>query len=123
MTPPPADEQPPEEEPAADSWSAASGGAGAENELTRAEFRGRARALFRRYHAPGATQVLREHERAFIERNENLSPAQRYWLLVHMRHYERLVRRGVEDPVAAGLDPFTEEELRRLETKNAEWQS
>ena len=117
----PADEQPPEDEPAADSWSATSGGAGSDTELTRAEFRGRVRALFRRYHAPDATAMLREHERAFIERNEGLSPAQRYWLVVHLRHYERQVRRGVEDPVAAGLDPFTEPELQRLEALSVNW--
>ncbi len=123
------DEQPPgekpasEEEPAADSWSASSGGAGSDTELTRAEFRGRVRTLFRRYHAPDATEPLRAHERAFIERNEGLSSAQRYWLVVHLRHYERQVRRNVEDPLAAGLDPFTEAELQRLESKTTEWES
>ena len=123
MTSGPADEQPPEDEPAADSWSATSGGAGSDTELTRAEFRGRVRALFRRYHAPGATQLLRDHERAFIGRNEALDPSQRYWLVVNLRYYERQVRRGVEDPVAAGLDPFTEAELQRLEKQTVEWKS
>ena len=123
MTSGPADEQPPEDEPAADSWSAASGGAGAENELTRAEFRGRVRALFRRYHPPEAAALLRDHEREFIERAAALTPEQRYWLVVHLRHYERQVRRGVDDPVGGGLDPFTDEELRRLESKTVEWEA
>lgn len=118
----PEDEQPPDEQPAADSWSATSGGAGVENELTRAEFRGRVRALFRRYHPPDAAALLRDHERDFIERGAALTPSQRYWLVVHLRHYERQVRRGVDDPVAAGLDPFTDAELRRLESKTVEWE-
>jgi hypothetical protein len=110
-----------EDEPAADSWSAASGGGGSDTELTRAEFRGRARALFRRYHVTSEPQPLRDHERAFIERGEQLSPAQRYWLVVHLRHYERRIRRVAADPAVAPLDPFTEAELRRLETKTIEW--
>ncbi|MCC7461073.1 MAG: hypothetical protein IT480_01285 [Gammaproteobacteria bacterium] len=120
-TPPPSDDQPPEDEPVADSWSAASGGAGCDTELTRAEFRSRVRPLFRRYHPPDVKQMLRDHERAFIERCERLTPAQRYWLTVHLRHYERQVRRSVDDPAAAGLDPFTDAELRRLELKTCEW--
>ena len=71
----PDDEQPPDEQPAADSWSATSGGAGVENELTRAEFRGRVRALFRRYHPPDAAALLRDHERDFIERGAALTPS------------------------------------------------
>ena len=121
MTLPAGDEQPPDGEPEADSWSAASGGAGSDTELTRAEFRGRVRALFRRYHTAAATHLLRDHERAFIERNEGLSPSQRYWLVVHLRHFERQVRRSSADPAAAGLDPFTDAELRRLEKKTVEW--
>ena len=123
MTTTPTDETPPEEEPAADSWSAASGGAGSDTELTRAEFRGRVRSLFRRYHAADTTHALRDHERAFLERNEGLTASQRYGLVVHLRHYERQVRRAVEDSAIAGLDPFSDQELRRLEAKTTDWDS
>jgi hypothetical protein len=107
--------QPGDEEPAADTWSGTSGGGGAENELTRAEFRGRVRTLFRRYGNAGERGMLRDYQQAFIDRNERATPAQRYWLVVHLRLYERLATRGIDDPVGTGLDPFTDSELRRIE--------
>jgi hypothetical protein len=113
--------EPTDEEPAADSWSGASGGGGSDTELTRAEFRGRARALFRKYLQAQDLGQLRSYQRAFIDRNEQLTPEQRYWLIVHLRYYERSVARGIEDPAAAGLDPFTDAELRRLEASTTSW--
>jgi hypothetical protein len=114
-------EGPLDEEPIADSWSAASGGGGSDTELTRAEFRGRVRTLFRRYLSAAETGQLRDYQQAFIDRNEQLTPQQRYWLVVHLRHYERSLRRRLPDPAGAGLDPFTDGELRRMEGAASAW--
>lgn len=110
---------PADQEPAADTWSGASGRSGPDTELTRAEFRGRVRTLFRRYIAASQMGRLPDHQQAFIDRNEQQSPAGRYWLLVHLEQHERQAAGGIDDPVAAGVDPFTEEELRRVEAEAA----
>jgi hypothetical protein len=104
-----------DEEPAADTWSGASGGRSPDNELTRADFRGQVRALFRRYIAAAEMGRLRDYQQAFIDRNELLAPAQRYWLVARLQLKERQLGGGADDPVAAGVDPFTENELRRVE--------
>jgi len=106
---------PVDEEPVADTWSGASGGGGADNELTRADFRGQVRTLFRRYVAAAEMGRLRDYQQAFLDRNEQLTPSQRYWLLVRLQESERRLAGGIDDPVAAGVDPFTDDELRRAE--------
>lgn len=106
---------PVDEKPAADTWSGPSGRGGAHGELTRADFRGQVRTLFRRYVAAAEMGRLRDYQQAFIDRNEQLTPAQRYWLLVQLQEGERRLAGASDDAVAAGVDPFTEEELRRAE--------
>jgi len=110
---------PEDQEPDADSWSAPSGGIRPEAELARTEFRGRARTLFRRYLAAAAMGQLPDYQQAFIDRNEQQSPPGRYWLLVRLEEHERRCAGGIDDPVAAGIQPFTEGELRRLEAEAA----
>ena len=106
---------PMDEEPAADTWSGASGAGGVDGQLTRADFRGQVRALFRRYIAAAEMGRLRDYQQAFIDRNEQLAPAQRYWLVARLQLKERQLAGAFNDPVAAGVDPFTEGELRRVE--------
>ncbi|MFO1466386.1 MAG: hypothetical protein U1F35_08100 [Steroidobacteraceae bacterium] len=109
--------EPTDEEPKADTWSGASGGRQSDTEVTRTQFRSRARALFRRYIAATEMGRLPDHQQAFIDRNEKRSPAGRYWLLVLLERREREITSGIEDPAAAGLDLFAAEDLTRVEAE------
>lgn len=105
------------EEPGIDTWSGSSGRQ-SDTEVTRTQFRSRARALFRRYLEAEAMGQLPDHQQAFIDRNAQQSPAGRYWLLVLLERREREVASGSGDPAATGLDPFTAEDLGRVEAEN-----
>jgi hypothetical protein len=96
-----------DEKPEVDSWSGASPSVQVDGQFTSVKFRSEARVILRRNLGEADEGSLRDYQQEFIGRGEKLNPTQRYELIVLLQHNEQ--------KLAGSADPFTEEELSKIE--------
>jgi hypothetical protein len=93
------------DDPTVDTMTGPSGAHTSDGRLTKAEFRGQCRALFRRYIPASELGRLQGYQQAFIGLSEHCTPEIRYWIITQLK---------LQDGVGV-LNPYTEAELRRVE--------
>lgn len=88
---------------------------GAESEATQREFESECRRIFRQYIPAVEKGRIRDHHRAFIDRNRSRSAKQRSGLLVELRKYDISGIKGISAQFNRERDKLTADKLAKIE--------
>jgi hypothetical protein len=86
-----------------------------ESEATQREFESECRRIFRQYTPAVEKGRIRDHHRAFIDRNRPRSAKQRFRLLVELRKYDISSIKGISAQFNRERDKLTVDKLARIE--------
>lgn len=86
-----------------------------ESEATQREFESECRRIFRQYIPAVEKGRIRDHHRAFIDRNRSRSAMQRSRLLVELRKYDISSIKGISAQFNRERDRLTAEKLAKIE--------